>query len=80
MDWLAENLDTDPDLKRRLLGCLQKICRQNVRYARILNLHYQGYKTGEVCGRMDVRPATLYSVLSRARSMLEDCLEKGDVR
>jgi RNA polymerase sigma-70 factor (ECF subfamily) len=69
-----------PDLRRQLLNCLQKICRRNIRYARILNLHYLGYKTGEICGRMSVKPETLYSALSKARSMLVHCLEKGEIK
>jgi RNA polymerase sigma-70 factor (ECF subfamily) len=83
INWNQESLDksieTDPDLKRQLLLCLQKICQRNIRYARILNLHYQGYKTDEICNRMNIKPETLYSALSKARSMLEGCLEKGDV-
>ena len=69
----------NPDLKRKLLGCLQKLCQRNLRYARILNLHYQGYQTDEICARLDVKPATLYSALSKARTMLETCIEKGDL-
>ena len=69
----------NPDLKRRLLDCLQKLCRRNLRYARILNLHYQGYSTGEICKRIVVKPETLYSALSKARALLETCLEKGEL-
>lgn len=79
-DSMEMSVGADPDLKRRLLGCLQSVCRRNIRYARILNLHYLGYKTDEICARMNVRAETLYSALSKARSMLEDCLEKGDVK
>ena len=77
---LEESINVNPDLKRRLLDCLQKICRRNLRYARILNLHYLGYKTDEICGRMSVKPETFYSALSKARSMLENCLERGDAK
>ena len=69
-----------PGLKQRLLECLQKIGSRNVRYARILNLHYQGYETDEICTRLSLKPETFYSILSRARSLLESCLEKGDVK
>ena len=71
---------SNPDLKRRLLDCLRKLCRRNMRYARILNLHYLGYETGEICEKTSVRPETLYSALSKARSMLERCLETGDLK
>jgi RNA polymerase sigma-70 factor (ECF subfamily) len=66
------------DLKKRLQECLEKLCRRNIRYARILNLHYQGYTTEEICQRLGIKRATLYSALSKARTMLERCLEKGD--
>lgn len=68
------------DLKRRLLDCLQRIGDRNIRYARILNLHYQGYRTDEICDRLKVIPETFYSILSRARTLLEVCLEKGDLK
>ena len=79
-DSLKRPLGTNPDLRRKLLDCLQKVCRKNIRYARILNLHHLGYKTDEICARMTMKPATLYSALSKARSMLETCLEKGDTK
>jgi RNA polymerase sigma-70 factor (ECF subfamily) len=70
----------NPDLRRKLLDCLRKVCQSNIRYARILNLHYLGYKTDEISVRMNVRPPTLYSALSKARTMLETCLEMGDTK
>ena len=73
-------LNLDPELKRRLLGCLQKIARSNRRYMRILNLHYQGYTTAEICARMQLAPSNFYAILSRARSLLDFCLEKGDIK
>ncbi|MBU0982267.1 MAG: RNA polymerase sigma factor [candidate division Zixibacteria bacterium] len=72
--------DSDPDLKRQLLDCLQLIGHANTRYARILNLKYQGYDTEEICTKLHVTPNNFYSILSRARSMLETCLETGDIR
>ncbi|MCP4684404.1 MAG: sigma-70 family RNA polymerase sigma factor [bacterium] len=69
-----------PQLKAKLLSCLRKVGRVNRRYVRVLNFCYQGYKTAEICRRMDVKPNTLYSLLSRARRMLETCLDKGDIK
>jgi len=68
----------NPDLRRRLLACLHRIGSANLRYARILNFHYLGYSTEEICDKMNLRRENFYSILSRARSMLESCLEKGD--
>lgn len=84
---LKENLNSsdnsiDPsyDLKRHLMECLKKIAGANLRYARVLNLSYQGFKTDEICARMDLTATNLYSILSRARSLLELCLETGRIK
>ncbi len=70
----------DPDLKRQLQRCLRKIGSSNSRYARILNLHQLGFGTDEICRRLEMKPNTFYSILSRARTMLEKCLESGETR
>ncbi|MCP4631842.1 MAG: RNA polymerase sigma factor [candidate division Zixibacteria bacterium] len=72
-----ETWDSDPDLAPQLLDCLRKIGKTNTRYARILNLHFQGYKVEEICEKLDITSSNLYVILSRARSMLSSCLEKG---
>lgn len=69
----------DPELKRALTSCLQKLGRANLQYARALNLMYQGYETEDICRRMNLRRSTLYSHLSRARSLLLACLKSGGV-
>jgi RNA polymerase sigma factor (sigma-70 family) len=71
--------EIDPDVRRHLLDCLARIGKVNQRYARVLNLHTQGYDTEEICSRMDVKPNTLYSLLHRGRSMLMKCLDTGKV-
>jgi RNA polymerase sigma factor (sigma-70 family) len=76
-DSAADN--PDPDLKRRLLDCLRKLLGVNPRYARALSQHYQGYSTAEICARIGIKANTFYSLLSRARSMLDNCLEKGEI-
>lgn len=82
----AENLPaTDRDnpkqeLKQKLMKCMRKVASANLRYARVLNLHYQGFSTEEICDRTGLTRNNLYSVLSRARSMLEYCLDKGDIK
>jgi len=74
-DW-----EVDPALKSALLDCLRKINGANRNHARILNLHYLGYSTTEICRRCELTPNYFYVTLSRARAMLEICLEKGDIR
>ena len=71
-------LTEDLELKRRLLFCLEKIGRGNIRYARIVNLHYQGFSTTEICEKLKLTQSTFYTSLFRARSLLISCLENGD--
>ncbi len=70
----------NPSLKLKLLNCLKKLSRVNRRHARILVFIYQGYGVEEVCEKLELTVNNYYSVLSRARSMMETCLEKGKVR
>lgn len=76
----AGTTQSNPDFEFRLLDCLRKILESNARYARALNFHYQGYSVADICQKLDVTDSNFYSVLSRARSMLEQCLDKGDIR
>ncbi len=69
----------DVELRRRLLECLRKICAAHRRYARVLNLHSQGYETSHICDRLDLKENTLYSLLHRGRAMLRRCLETGEI-
>ena len=71
---------SDPTLRRRLLDCLKTVAAANRRYARIVNLHYQGFVREEICAMMGMTRDQSYVVMSRARSMLRSCLEKGSVR
>ncbi len=64
----------DPLLEGKLLECLKKINSTNNRQARVLNLHYQGFSTDEIANRLKMTRNGIYTVLSRARSMLRDCL------
>jgi RNA polymerase sigma factor (sigma-70 family) len=71
--------DPDPGLKNRLLDCLRKVGRANIRYARILNLHYQGYTTDEICDKLNTSRNSSYILVSRARSLMKTCIEGGGV-
>ncbi len=72
-------VDEDPALRSKLLECLKLVSRANSRHARILALHYLGYKTREICGRLKLSSAGFYTILHRARKMLERCLETGEI-
>jgi len=69
----------DPVLELKLLDCLKKVGQKNIKFARTLNLKYQGYSVEEICDRLEISRENLYTILSRARSALELCLEKGGI-
>jgi RNA polymerase sigma factor (sigma-70 family) len=72
--------DTAPgDLEARLLKCLRAVNKVNPRHARILNLHHLGYQAEEICSRLKLNRSNFYSILSRARSLLERCLKEGKI-
>ncbi len=79
---LAETLDeaASPFIRARLLDCLKILVREFPRYARVLNLVYQGYDTREICRRLKIKQGHLYVLLNRGRDMLGDCIERGGVR
>jgi len=70
----------DPELKRRLVECLRKLGRVNNRYARILDLHFQGYSAQEIGTTLGTSKNSVLITLSRARSKLKVCIEQGDIR
>jgi RNA polymerase sigma-70 factor (ECF subfamily) len=75
----SRTIDLDPTVKQHMLECLRKVAQANGRFARALNLHYQGYDSDEICEKLKLKKAYFYVVLSRARSMLEDCLRSGGI-
>ena len=75
----APEWEPDPLLRDSMLKCLRKVNRKNNLYARILNLHFQGFTTREICAKLKIKANYCYVILLRARSMIEHCLERGDV-
>lgn len=71
--WQASS-NPNPTFETRLLDCLKKVSRANIRYARMLNLHYQGYTTGEICEKVKITSNNFYVTLSRARAIMVECL------
>jgi RNA polymerase sigma factor (sigma-70 family) len=71
--------DIDPDLDLQLNRCLRKIITVKPLYARVLNLVYQGYKADEICARLKISRNNVYVTLNRARILLKNCLESGEV-
>ena len=82
LDENSEQVASDsgnPEIRRRLLRCLEKVAGVNLRYAKVLQLTYEGYETESVCRGLDVTPNNLYVILSRARTMLKKCLTEGTI-
>jgi RNA polymerase sigma factor (sigma-70 family) len=77
---LRQTREPRSDLEAKLLDCLRMVNKANPRHARVLNLHYQGYSADEICSRLGLTRTNLYTVLSRARTMLWACLEKRETK
>ncbi len=69
--------NSDIKIIRILRNCLKELGQANIRYARILNFIYQGYEFDYICERLALTRSNAYSILSRARSMLMLCIDKG---
>ena len=78
--WQTDNwvFQPDLDLEARLFECLRELIRSNQRYARVLNLKYQGFGTQQICAKLKVTRGHFYMLLSRARIALKACLDKGE--
>lgn len=68
----------NPMLLSKLKKCFGKINDINKKHARILNFHFQGYTTEEICRILNITRSNLYASLSRARAQLETCLNQED--
>ncbi len=66
----------NPLLRTRLLDCFRRVIRASQRYARVLNLHYQGFSTEDICVRLELSENASYVLLFRARALLQDCLDE----
>lgn len=66
--------ESDIRLRKKIIDCFRKLGQGNRRHARIMNLHYQGYTTDEICRKLDMTENNFYVILSRARKALQICL------
>ena len=69
----------DPRLRTGLADCLKALHESNPTYARVLSLHFQGFTTTEICEKLTMTTSNLYTILSRSRSALRDCLKRKGV-
>jgi DNA-directed RNA polymerase specialized sigma24 family protein len=70
-------LSVNPELKRRLLGCIWRLKHANRRYAQAVCLSRRGFKGKEIALRLDTSPNNAYSVLYKGRNWLEKCMRDG---
>jgi RNA polymerase sigma-70 factor (ECF subfamily) len=78
LELTSNNWTPDPVLEQEILKCIKKLFKVNPRFAKILVLVYRGYKVEEVCDRFGITKNNYYTILSRARSMIKSCLDKGE--
>ena len=71
------NVDASQDFKVRLRQCFKRLIEKNIRYARVVNLAYQGFRSNEICKKLSISRTNYYALLSRARESLWNCLS-GD--
>jgi RNA polymerase sigma factor (sigma-70 family) len=76
MDSMLPSEEISLRLRQRLLLCFERVARVSRRYARILNLHYQGFSTQEICRRLQISENNCYVLLFRSRTLLKNCLEE----
>jgi len=75
-DYELRSEEANPRLRQRLLFCFERVARVSRRYARIVNLHYQGFSTPEICRRLGISENNCYVLLFRSRTLLKSCLEE----
>ncbi|PKK83178.1 MAG: hypothetical protein CVT49_09705 [candidate division Zixibacteria bacterium HGW-Zixibacteria-1] len=75
MDDAPQTGEIEPATEMALHKCLEKVIAINRRYARVLNLAYQGFKADEICLKLGVTRNNYYVILNRARSLLWECLK-----
>jgi RNA polymerase sigma factor (sigma-70 family) len=76
---LSPAVNIEPEFRHRLIDCLKKLGATNSRYARIINLSYQGFGGEEIAEKMGIKKNNVYNILARARTKLKQCLDEGDL-
>ena len=79
LDLTSKNWTPDPTLEGEIQKCMRKLLEVNPRYARLMVLVYQGYSAEEICETLGITKGNCYTILSRARSMIKHCLQKGEI-
>lgn len=69
--------ETEIALKIDLERCLRKMAVENKRYHEILILARDGFKTDEICEKLNIKTGNMYVILERSRAKLKKCLKIG---
>ena len=70
----AVDIDASPSRLVKLVECMKELSR---RAREIVNLRYrEAKKPGEIARQLNLAPETIYVALSRARSVLRECVER----
>jgi DNA-directed RNA polymerase specialized sigma24 family protein len=77
VELFPEPAGINPNLVQMLIKCLRKIAKNHMNYARVLNFSYQGYDTGAICRKLNIKANYYYVILNRGRKMLDECLREG---
>jgi RNA polymerase sigma factor (sigma-70 family) len=67
----------DPELRRRIITCLDKLHMVYPRYAQVLQLKSEGLDAAAICSRLNIKMGNMYTLVSRARAAFKQCLERG---
>ncbi|MCK5126278.1 MAG: sigma-70 family RNA polymerase sigma factor [candidate division Zixibacteria bacterium] len=77
---IMDNIDNiyptqeNPEARRILIRCLEKLAKVYPRYIRVLSLVNYGYSTEEICDQLKVSSNNFYVILHRCRGLLSDCV------
>ena len=79
LNQMTGTYELDPKFRIKLLDCLKQLSQTQLRYAQALTLRFQGYSPAEIARKLDISSNNFYVTLSRARSLLKDCLNTGAI-
>jgi len=70
--------DSYSDVRQSVRQCMVRLVKAFPRYARIINLHHQGYTSQEICLKMGISRNHLHVMLHRGRKLLLDCVNEKE--
>ncbi|MEZ5359798.1 MAG: RNA polymerase sigma factor [Candidatus Zixiibacteriota bacterium] len=65
-----------PEFTMALEACMKELIQANRRYARVVNLVFQGFDVAEVSRKLQTPISNIYNILARGRRLLKHCLKR----